>query len=124
MSLAHGRQHSWLWLWDLPQPASPGLPGRSKTWGRGCRRGGIYTSGSGTDSPHRTGTWAQRRERHTSQDLYVPKAESLRLYGLAKHALIVGEATLKHSGRADLVKNSAPFSPSPQEVESLWPPPF
>lgn len=42
----------------------------------------------------------------------------------AKHALIVGEATLKHSGRADLVKNLAPFSPSPQEVESLWPPPF
>lgn len=76
--LAHGRQHSWLWLWDLPQAASPGLPGRSKTWGRGCRRGGIYTSGSGRGSPRRTGTWAQRRNRHKSEDLYAPEAERRR----------------------------------------------
>lgn len=46
---------------DLPQAALLGLPGRSKSWGHGCRHAGIYTSGSGMDSPRRTGTWAQRK---------------------------------------------------------------
>lgn len=42
----------------------------------------------------------------------------------SKMSLMVGETTLTHSGRADLVKNPAPSSPSPQEAESLWHPPF
>lgn len=62
-SHAHSKQHP---LWDLPQAALPGLPGRSKSWDRGCRRADIYTSGSGMGSPRKTGTWAQRRKRHTS----------------------------------------------------------
>lgn len=56
--------------WDLPQAASLGLPGRSKSWGHGCRRAGIYTSGSGRGSPRRTGTWA-RGGRGTNQRTWV-----------------------------------------------------
>lgn len=76
VSPAHSKQHSPLWLL-LPQAASLGLPGRSKSWGRGCRRVGIYTSGSGMGSPRRTGTWAQKRKRHKSENLGEPKIEVL-----------------------------------------------
>lgn len=89
---------------DLPRAASLGPPGRSKSWGHECRRAGICTSGIGMGSQRRTGTCTQRRKRHKSQSLSEPKAEGLRLLGLAKYFLIVRETTFQHSGRADPIQ--------------------
>lgn len=76
-SLFTSKQYPPLWLPGLPQAASLGLPGRSKSWGRGCRRVGIYTSGSGMGSPHKIGIWAQKRKRHRSENLGESKIEVL-----------------------------------------------
>lgn len=84
---------------NLPQGASLGLPGRSKSWGHGCRHADIYTSGSGMGSPRKTGTWAQRRERHRSENLGEPNKASLRLLSLVKHFSVVRETTFTRSGR-------------------------
>ena len=95
-------------FWDLPQAASLGLPGRSMSWGHGCRRVGTYTSSSRKGSPCKTGTWAQGRMKHRSETPGEPKAEGLRLWGLGKHFSTVRETTLKHPGRANLIQ-SQPF---------------
>lgn len=80
----------------LPQAASLGLPGRSKSWGRGCRRVGIYTSGSGMGSPRKTGTWAQKRKRYKSENLGEPKIEVLNSRVEENIFLVVREPTLTH----------------------------
>lgn len=62
-------------------------------------------------------------ERHIIEPVCAQSRKPKTL-GPSKTSLMVGETTLTHSGRADLVKNPAPSSPSPQEAESLWHPPF